>query len=136
MRIFKFLGFVAVAVMMVLGSACSSKSIKDKAMNVAIEEINKQLEGQKIPGIEKMSISVDDNYVFYNYVVDEEMVEMDDLKASAAEQKEEARKNVLRDPSNSKFVTMVKDSGRGMKFKYEGNKSGKGYDIVFENAEL
>ena len=68
MRIIRYAACVAVAVMMAMLTSCGN--VKDKAMDMAIEEINKQLEGQTMPGIEKMSLSADENYVIYNYVVD------------------------------------------------------------------
>ena len=57
MRIIRYVACVAVAVMMAMLTSCGN--VKDKAMDMAIEEINKQLEGQTMPGIEKMSLSAD-----------------------------------------------------------------------------
>ncbi|MCM1050832.1 MAG: hypothetical protein NC349_02630 [Paenibacillus sp.] len=135
MRIIRYVACMAVAVMMAM-AATSCGNVKDKAMDMAIEEINKQLEGQTMPGIEKMSLSADDNYVIYNYVVDEEQVDINEMKSTADQQKAEVMKSVVRDPNQKKFVEMVKLADRGMKFSYKGNKSGEGYEIVIEQDEL
>ena len=114
MRIIRYAACVAVAVMMAMLTSCGN--VKDKAMDMAIEEINKQLEGQTMPGIEKMSLSADENYVIYNYVVDEDQVDINQMKSSADQQKAEVMKSVVRDPNQKKFVEMVKLADRGMKF--------------------
>ena len=134
MRIIRYAACVAVAVMMAMLTSCGN--VKDKAMDMAIEEINKQLEGQTMPGIEKMSLSADETYVIYNYVVDEDQVDINQMKSSADQQKAEVMKSVVRDPNQKKFVEMVKLADRGMKFSYKGNKSGDGYEIVIEQDEL
>lgn len=133
MKFIRFVAFMAVAAVMAMTTACGSS---DKAMDMAIEEINKQLEGQKMPGIEKMSLSADDSYVIYNYVVDEEVADINMMKESADEQKAQVKAQVISNPAQQKFVQMVKLTDRGIKFSYKGNKSGDGYEVVFENDEL
>lgn len=135
MRIIRYVACMAAAVMMAM-SVTSCGNVKDKAMEMAIEEINKQLEGQSMPGIKKMNLSADDNYVIYNYVVDEEQADINQMKSSADQQKAEIMKSVIRDPNQKKFIDMVKLTDRGMKFSYKGNKSGEGYEIVVEQNEL
>lgn len=119
--------------MMAMTTACGSS---DKALDLAVEEINKQLEGQKMPGIEKMSLSADEGYIVYNYVVDEDQADLSVMKESAAEQKAQVKAQVISAPAQQKFVQLVKLSDRGIKFSYKGNKSGDSYEIVFENDEL
>ena len=133
MKLIRYVAFVAVAVMMAMTTACGSS---DKALDLAVEEINKQLEGQKMPGIEKMSLSADEGYIVYNYVVDEDQADLSVMKESAAEQKAQVKAKVISAPAQKKFVQLVKLSDRGIKFSYKGNKSGDSYEIVFENDEL
>lgn len=133
MKLIRYVAFVAVAVMMAMTTACGSS---DKALDLAVEEINKQLEGQKMPGIEKMSLSADEGYIVYNYVVDEDQADLSVMKESAAEQKVQVKAQVISAPAQQKFVQLVKLSDRGIKFSYKGNKSGDSYEIVFENDEL
>ena len=133
MKLIRYVAFVAVAVMMAMTTACGSS---DKARDLAVEEINKQLEGQKMPGIEKMSLSADEGYIVYNYVVDEDQADLSVMKESAAEQKAQVKAQVISAPAQQKFVQLVKLSDRGIKFSYKGNKSGDSYEIVFENDEL
>ena len=133
MKLIRYVAFVAVAVMMAMTTACGSS---DKALDLAVEEINKQLEGQKMPGIEKMSLSADEGYIVYNYVVDEDQADLSVMKESAAEQKAQVKAQVISAPAQQKFVQLVKLSARGIKFSYKGNKSGDSYEIVFENDEL
>lgn len=133
MKLIRYVAFVAVAVMMAMTTACGSS---DKALDLAVEEINKQLEGQKMPGIEKMSLSADEGYIVYNYVVDEDQADLSVMKESAAEQKAQVKAQVINAPAQQKFVQLVKLSDRGIKFSYKGNKSGDSYEIVFENDEL
>ncbi|WP_290453120.1 hypothetical protein, partial [Duncaniella muris] len=121
MKLIRYVAFVAVAVMMAMTTACGSS---DKALDLAVEEINKQLEGQKMPGIEKMSLSADEGYIVYNYVVDEDQADLSVMKESAAEQKAQVKAQVISAPAQQKFVQLVKLSDRGIKFSYKGNKSG------------
>lgn len=125
---------VAVIAMMTLTTACSGA--KDKALSVAVEQINEQLKGQKMPGIEEMSLSFDDGYVIYNYVVDEELSDMATIKAGAEESKKNLKATVINQASNKAFIDLVKSVDRGLKFDYKGNKSGKVVEIVFEKDEL
>lgn len=133
MKLIRYVAFVAVAVMMAMTTACGSS---DKALDLAVEEINKQFEGQKMPGIEKMSLSADEGYIVYNYVVDEDQADLSVMKESAAEQKAQVKAQVISAPAQQEFVQFVKLSDRGIKFSYKGNKSGDSYEIVFENDEL
>ena len=121
---------VAVIAMMTLTTACSGA--KDKALSVAVE----QLKGQKMPGIEEMSLSFDDGYVIYNYVVDEELSDMATIKAGAEESKKNLKASVINQASNKAFIDLVKSVDRGLKFDYKGNKSGEVVEIVFEKDEL
>ena len=120
--------------MMTLTTACSGA--KDKALSVAVEQINEQLKGQKMPGIEEMSLSFDDGYVIYNYVVDEELCDMATIKAGAEESKKNLKATVINQASNKAFIDLVKSVDRGLKFDYKGNKSGEVVEIVFEKDEL
>lgn len=133
MKLIRYVAFVAVAVMLAMTTACGSS---DKAIDLAVEEINKQLEGQKMPGIEKMSLSSDEGYIVYNYIVDEDQADISVMKESAAEQKAQVKAQVISAPAQQKFIQLVKFADRGIKFSYKGNKSGDSYEIVFENDEL
>ncbi|MDE5989111.1 MAG: hypothetical protein K2F88_00050 [Duncaniella sp.] len=133
MKLIRYVAFMAVAVVMAMTTACGSS---DKALNMAVEEINKQLEGQKMPGIEKMSLSTEDGYIVYNYLVDEDQADINLMKESADQQKAQVKSQVIGNPAQEKFIQLVKLADRGLKFSYKGNKSGDGYEIVFENDEL
>ncbi len=133
MKIIRYVSYVAIALMMAMTTACGST---DKALDKALEEINKELEGQKMPGIEKMDITDVDGYIVYNYVVDEDQADINAMKESAAEQKEMVKNQVVKAPAQQAFMKLVKLTDRGLKFSYKGNKSGEGYEIVFENDEL
>lgn len=133
MKFIRYVAFMAVAVVMAMTTACGSS---DKALNMAVEEINKQLEGQTMPGIEKMSLSTEDGYIVYNYVIDEEQADINMMKESAEQQKAQVKAQVINNAAQQKFVQLVKMADRGIKFSYKGNKSGDGYEIVFENDEL
>ena len=133
MKFLRFFAMMAVMAVMAVTSSCGSS---DKALDMAVTEINKQLEGQKMSGIEKMNLSAEDGYVVYNYVVDENQADINVMKESAADQKAEIKAQVLQNPDQQKFIQLVKLTDRGLKFAYKGNKSGDGYGIVFEKEEL
>ncbi|MDE7026158.1 MAG: hypothetical protein K2O88_09820 [Paramuribaculum sp.] len=134
MKLFRFVAFMAVAAVMAVATSCSG--VKDKGLNAAVEEINKQLANETMPGIEKMSLSVDDNYVIYHYIVDEDYADIKQMESVADQQKQTIMQSVIAEPSNQSFVKLVKLTDRGMKFEYKGNKTNEGYEIVVENNEL
>ncbi len=133
MKLIRYVAFMALTVMMALTTACGSS---DKALDMAVEEINKQLEGQKMPGIEKMSLSTEEGFIVYNYIVDESQADINQMKETADQQKTQIKSQVINGAAQQKFIQLVKLADRGIKFSYKGNKSGEGYEIVFENDEL
>lgn len=133
MKIIRYVAFMAIAVIMAMTTSCGGS---DKVINATIEEINKQLEGQKMPGIEKMSLSADEDYIIYNYLVDEDQVDINEMGKAVEEQKKQLKKDIINNPDQQKFIQLVKFADRGMKFSYKGNKSGETYEVVFENDEL
>lgn len=133
MKLIRYVAFMALTVMMALTTACGSS---DKALDMAVEEINKQLEGQKMPGIEKMSLSTEEGFIVYNYIVDESQADINQMKETADQQKTQIKSQVINGAAQQKFIQLVKLADRGIKFSYKGNKSGDGYEIVFENDEL
>lgn len=133
MKLIRYVAFMALTVMMAMTTACGSS---DKALDMAVEEINKQLEGQKMPGIEKMSLSTEDGFIVYNYIVDESQADINQMKETADQQKTQIKSQVINGAAQQKFIQLVKLADRGIKFSYKGNKSGDGYEIVFENDEL
>lgn len=133
MKFIRYVALTAIAAVMLMATGCGAS---DKALNLAVEEINKQIEGQTLPGIEKMNLSTDDDYVIYNYVVDEDQADLNAMKATAAEQKEQVKSQVINNSAQQEFIKLVKLTDRGIKFSYKGNKSNDGYEIVFEKEEL
>lgn len=133
MKLIRYVAFMALTVMMALTTACGSS---DKALDMAVEEINKQLEGQKMPGIEKMSLSTEEGFIVYNYIVDESQADINQMKETADQQKTQIKSQVINGAAQQKFIQLVKLADRGIKFSYKGNQSGEGYEIVFENDEL
>lgn len=133
MKLIRYVAFMALTVMVAMTAACGSS---DKALDMAVEEINKQLEGQKMPGIEKMSLSTEDGFIVYNYIVDESQADINQMKETADQQKTQIKSQVINGAAQQKFIQLVKLADRGIKFSYKGNKSGDGYEIVFENDEL
>lgn len=133
MKLIRYVAFMALTVMMAMTTACGSS---DKALDMAVEEINKQLEGQKMPGIEKMSLSTEDGFIVYNYIVDESQADINQMKETADQQKTQIKSQVINGAAQQKFIQLVKLADRGIKFSYKGNQSGEGYEIVFENDEL
>ncbi len=133
MKTIRFFRTLIAVVIVAMTTACGAT---DKVLDATIDEINKQLEGQKIPGIEKMYMSADDNYVIYNYIVDEDAVDFDAMKQTADQQKEQCLNQIIRNPEQEKFLKVVKLADRGIKFLYKGNKTDTYYDFVFEKDEL
>lgn len=133
MKFFRYVAFMAVAAVMLMTTGCGAS---DKALDLAVEEINKQIEGQTMPGIEKMSLSTDEGYVIYNYVIDEDQADLNTMKSTAGEQKAQVKSQVIDNSAQQEFIKLVKLTDRGIKFSYKGNKSGDGYEIVFEKEEL
>lgn len=133
MKLIRYVAFMALTVMMAMTTACGSS---DKALDIAVEEINKQLEGQKMPGIEKMSLSTEEGFIVYNYIVDESQADINQMKETADQQKTQIKSQVINGAAQQKFIQLVKLADRGIKFSYKGNQSGEGYEIVFENDEL
>ncbi len=133
MKLIRYVAFMALTVMMAMTTACGSS---DKALDMAVEEINKQLEGQKMPGIEKMSLSTEEGFIVYNYIVDESQADINQMKETADQQKTQIKSQVINGAAQQKFIQLVKLADRGIKFSYKGNQSGEGYEIVFENDEL
>lgn len=133
MKLIRYVAFMALTVMMALTTACGSS---DKALDMAVEEINKQLEGQKMPGIEKMSLSTEEGFIVYNYIVDESQADINQMKETTDQQKTQIKSQVINGAAQQKFIQLVKLADRGIKFSYKGNQSGEGYEIVFENDEL
>lgn len=133
MKLIRYVAFMALTVMVAMTAACGSS---DKALDMAVEEINKQLEGQKMPGIEKMSLSTEEGFIVYNYIVDESQADINQMKETADQQKTQIKSQVINGAAQQKFIQLVKLADRGIKFSYKGNKSSDGYEIVFENDEL
>ncbi|MDE6126725.1 MAG: hypothetical protein K2G30_07205 [Muribaculaceae bacterium] len=133
MKAMRYVACLAIAAMVALMSSCGGK---DAGLSKAVEEINKQVENQKMPGIEKMSLDFDDDYVIYNYVIDEEAVDMADLKENLDATKEQLSSSVINNPGNHKFTELVKKTGRGYKIVYKGNNSGEEAVITYSNEEL
>lgn len=133
MKLIRYVAFMALTVMMAMTTACGSS---DKALDMAVEEINKQFEGQKMPGIEKMSLSTEEGFIVYNYIVDESQADINQMKETADQQKTQIKSQVINGAAQQKFIQLVKLADRGIKFSYKGNQSGEGYEIVFENDEL
>ena len=133
MKTIRFFQTLIVAAIVAMTTSCGAS---DKALNVMIDEINSQLETQSIPGIEKMYMSADDNYVIYNYVVDENAVDFDAMKQGLDQQKEQCLNQIIRNPEQEKFIKIVKFADRGIKFHYKGNQTDNSYEIVFEKDEL
>lgn len=132
MKAIRFFAIFAVAAIMALVTSCGAV---DKGLQTAVEEINKQLESQPKPeGIEKMYMSLDDNYASYNYVVNEDVIDMSLLTPEAL--KENLAADIFSDGAQERFIKLVKAADRGIKFVYEGNKSGTKVEAVFENSEL
>lgn len=133
MKYIRIIAMMAVCALMAINTSCG---VKDKALDAAVEEINKQLAEQKVPGIDSMALTVDDNYVIYNYVVDENVADISLMKAGSDVLKSELLSGIIRDPQQQTFVKLVKLSDRGMKFVYKGNKSDEEFVLVYENDEL
>lgn len=133
MKLIRLMTIMAAAVVMMVSAASCGSS--DKALEKTIDEINKELATQSMPGIEKMFMTMDDSNVIYNYIVDENDCSLEDMKANLSEQRDEIKTSVINDSSNP-FIKLVKVSGRGMVFHYEGSASGESYDIEFTNDEI
>lgn len=133
MKAMRYVACLAIAAMLAVMTSCGGK---DAGLAKAVEEINKQVENQKMPGIEKMSLDFDDEYVIYNYVIDEDAVEMTDLQAAVDETKKELSRTVVHNPANRRFTELVKKTGRGYKIVYKGNDSGEEAVIIYTNEEL
>ena len=133
MKAMRYVMCLAIAAMVAIMTSCGSK---DAGLAKAVEEINKQVENQKMPGIDKMSLDFDDEYVIYNYLIDEEAIDMADLQGALDETKAQLSQTVVHNPANRKFTELVKKTGRGYKIVYKGNDIGEEAIILYSNDEL
>ena len=83
-----------------------------------------------------MSLSTEEGFIVYNYIVDESQADINQMKETADQQKTQIKSQVINGAAQQKFIQLVKLADRGIKFSYKGNQSGEGYEIVFENDEL
>lgn len=85
--------------------------------------------------LDRLTIEADN--VVYNYTVDEKEVSMDDLKASAAQLKQNIKASLnVSDPSLKAFLEACMKDNKGLVYRYKGNTSGKLMDCVFEVPEI
>lgn len=135
MKLFRVFASMAIVAVLAMASACGN--VKEAGLNKAVEEINNQLSQQKIPGIDKVVVSVEDKYVVYNYIIDEESSNISDIRDNIESTKDNILQTVLNqgDDTNA-FVEFIKSTDRGLKMVYKGNKSGEEAVVVFENSEL
>ncbi len=126
---------LAVVVAGVAFTSCGSKTSKNDAMlNIALEQINKQLPADLGDGLTMDKVDLTPEYVVYNYTYDEN--EIPELAGDKEVMRAELKKQLEAGQDVRAFCDAVKETGRGIRYHYVGQPSGKELDITFENDEL
>lgn len=103
-----------------------------------IETSNVQMPMQIEDGMTVTKAYLDGDYVVYNVVIDEDMYAVDNIKAS----KDEVKANIKEalgsgdDPTMKIFVRFCKNAGKGIAYKYVGNRSGESATVYIGVDEL
>lgn len=134
-RIKSLILVLAVVVAGMTFSSCGSKTSKtDSMLNIALEQINKQLPTDLGDGLTMDKVELTPEYVVYNYTYDES--EIPELAGDKEVMRAELKKQLEAGKDVRAFCEAVKETGRGIKYHYVGQPSGKEVDITFENDEL
>ena len=114
--------------------------LSDTEVAQLILENNLLMENSSCPtlideGMYMISATDDGDYIIYSYQLDEDLYDMDDFKGNQDVLKE-VLSSALSDPGMSTvFSTFIK-AGKGIKYRYIGETSGKYVDIVFTCEEI
>ncbi len=124
----------AIAAMVAIMTSCGSK---DAGLAKAVEEIKQAgREPEDARESTRCRSTSTTKYVIYNYLIDEEAIDMADLQGALDETKAQLSQTVVHNPANRKFTELVKKTGRGYKIVYKGNDSGEEAIILYSNDEL
>lgn len=98
-----------------------------------------QLPYEADEGIQCTDVELDNDYCTYVYICDEEIYDMEVLKESLEESRDEFKDEILDNSDDimmARLVRMIKETGRGLRYKYVGNATGMEAEIVIENNEM
>lgn len=105
-----------------------------------IEATNKQFPMQVDAATTLVSMSRQGDIVKYDYIIDESAVDFETFKAGKDSFKDRLKNDiiVLCLPSSElrAFFTLLRDSGKVLRYEYKGNPSGQTMSIDFSNDEL
>jgi len=122
------------------GGTGSTNSGTDKTkMELLDKEIdlsNHQMPMQVDFATTLMSLKRQSMTVSYQYVVDEDAIDMDEVIANQRPFKTTLENQITTVKEAKYFASMVADAGCDLHFVYDGNHSAKNVTIEFTNAEL
>ena len=113
---------------------------KEMLLEQEIKAFNEQLPIQVDEATTLLSMFKDEEYVIYEYSVDENDMDFKQF----IEHKEEFRNNIKNyiiskstpDSELYAFMSLVRDTGNNLRYQYIGNKSGKATIFEFSNDDL
>ena len=117
--------------------SCTSKD----ALTIAVEACADECPMDLGNGLVMTDITIENGDVVYYYEMDEDYYEIAGIIAEPLIQ--ESMKTALleslesnTDPDLENFLLIARKSNADIIYRYKGNKSGDGFDIVIDNSEL
>ena len=113
---------------------------KDALIDQEIEASNAQLPMQVDYATTLLAMSRDDSIVTYQYELDENEVEFEDIFANQvsfrADLKEKLTAGSETDLELNAFLTLLSETGKVLRYSYTGNLSGQVVSLEFSNDEI
>ena len=110
----------------------------ESQLQTALSTNRMQLPMHISDGIEWTSVELDKDYYIYYYECDETMCNIDEMRSSLVENRTQMVNMILgsNDPSFVKFQSLLVASHRGIRYVYQGNKSGNTAEFTIPCDEL
>jgi len=127
---------------MLLTVVCSAffYSCQNLSLEAAIEEMNKEMPTEVTEGMVGEGFTLGDNGIVCNITVDEELYDINEMKANAAEMKqgiiESLDESIHDDKDMKNFLKLAVDNNQPLNYKYEGNVSGETARVKISVNEL
>ena len=101
-----------------------------------VEESKSKCPRQVKVGVEMTDVYVKNDYVIYDFSVDDELFPISSFKETKKEMRDLIVKNLFNDQEMEKFVKMIASVGDGLIYNYIGKNTGERIPFIFNNAEL
>lgn len=110
----------------------------ESQLQTALSTNRMQLPMHVSNGIEWTRVELDKDYYVYYYECDETVCNIDEMRSSLSENRTQMVNMILgsNDPTFVKFQSLLVASNRGIRYVYQGNKSGKTAEFTIPCDEL